>query len=127
MSELDNTRGALLSQLDQRISRLAAESTSVRPVNGHANGRDPAPASTHKPKNPRVNAIDLAIANEARVSVGQVRAGRRLVRAGNENLTIMALFGLLPVTTALRGATPPRSNARYDRWRGLLALAEAVQ
>jgi len=111
--EPNNNRVALLSQLEQRISHLS----------GHANGHDPAPASIHKPRNPRVSGIDLAIANEARVSVGQVRAGRRLVRAGNENLTIMALFGLLPVATALRGSTPPRSNARYDRWRHLVALA----
>jgi len=98
--------------------------------NGHdpapeSNGHDPARESNHSPVSLQRSRheVDAKFAAEARCSVGQVRAARKLVRSANEDLTVAALLQLLmPISTALRGAVKPRPNARHARWQRLVEL-----
>jgi hypothetical protein len=121
-------------------------------ADGHSpvvNGHDKAPVSPDQADAPRLNShhacndvamrvgahyrdqrrlrkrVDDEFASQALVSEGYVRSARRLVRTGNEDLIVAALLGLLPITTALRGALPPKSNARYERWRAVVQLVAA--
>jgi hypothetical protein len=61
-------------------------------------------------------------AGMANVSIGMARKADQLARSGNTNLVVAALLQLIPITTALRSAKPPKSNARIARWQAIAAL-----
>jgi hypothetical protein len=67
------------------------------------------------------------LAGMANVSIGMARKADRLARSGNANLVVAALLQLIPITTALRSAKPPKSNARIARWQYAAALAGETQ
>ena len=95
---------------------LHLDHTRAGLIKTRGNGHDPAPRRLQRE-------VDADLAAEARCSVGQVRAARRLVRSGSEDLTVAALLQLMPISTALRGAASPRrTNARYARWRCLVEI-----
>jgi hypothetical protein len=120
--EEDAARAAILRQLNGRVAQLK-------------NGILPDPAPEPEPDKPvpvtrstlprfSLRQIKSIIAAEANASIGLVNAAFRLAASGNVVLIVLVMLGLLPITTALRAATPPKPNARHERWQRLLELCK---
>jgi hypothetical protein len=127
-------RQGLVNQVSGRATMLAR---AVPAPNGHddaviGNGHDRRPWSNGHDQQPSTlkvdqRSVDAELAAAARVSISQVRAARCLIRSGAENLAVAAMLQLLPISTALRGALPPKANARYARWRDIAAICGGGQ
>src|SRR5215831_4396159 len=88
-------RAALISQIKEHY-KTDRHDMPEEPTGAPHNGQDvhvEAPTPAVVPNKSR-REIDASLAEEARVSTGQIRAARRLVRFGNENLIVAALLGV---------------------------------
>jgi|SRR6516165_7612819 hypothetical protein len=112
---------SLREELSRKQAILPAVEAEAAPTTVTASNTPPASAKRSQRE------ILTELAAMANVSVGTARQAHRLARSGHANLLVAALLQLIPISTALRNAKPPKQNAPIARWQAVAALAGETQ